>query len=183
MPFKSEAQRRFMFAVMPKTAARWAKHTDKGKKLPEHVSSAKKEAAGATAQPTMEEFVRQFLQHCETRQLNMKQAAELAQLLRIQQLSPDKQANDTVTGLLNLLKDIPYAGFMLGSVTLPTVGGFLGGSYLGKLQNLADDSSSKTLRDIALAKAYRRRADEQKIKRDLSKLQTSGTPGQYVLLS
>lgn len=35
MPFKSQAQRRFMFAKHPKIASRWAKHTPKGSKLPE----------------------------------------------------------------------------------------------------------------------------------------------------
>lgn len=46
MPFKSEAQRRFMFAAekrgdLPEgTAERWQEHTPKGKKLPEHVKQA-----------------------------------------------------------------------------------------------------------------------------------------------
>lgn len=39
MPFKSEAQRRFMYATHPKIAKRWEKHTPKDKKLPENVSS------------------------------------------------------------------------------------------------------------------------------------------------
>ena len=38
MPFKSEAQRRWMFARHPKMAKRWAKHTPKGKQLPEKVA-------------------------------------------------------------------------------------------------------------------------------------------------
>lgn len=41
MPFKSEAQRRWMFARKPKMAKRWAKHTPKGKKLPEKVTEDK----------------------------------------------------------------------------------------------------------------------------------------------
>lgn len=41
MPFESEAQRKYMFAKMPEMAARWARHTPKGKKLPEHVDSEK----------------------------------------------------------------------------------------------------------------------------------------------
>lgn len=40
MPFKSEAQRRFMHAKHPKIADRWEKHTPKGKKLPEKVNEA-----------------------------------------------------------------------------------------------------------------------------------------------
>lgn len=38
MPFKSEAQRRFMYARHPKIAERWQKHTGKGADLPEKVS-------------------------------------------------------------------------------------------------------------------------------------------------
>ena len=47
MPFKSEAQRRFMYAAesrgdVPKgTAARWSEETPKGKKLPEYVKAKK----------------------------------------------------------------------------------------------------------------------------------------------
>ena len=35
MPFKSEAQRRFMYAQHPAIAKRWSAKTPKGKKLPE----------------------------------------------------------------------------------------------------------------------------------------------------
>lgn len=38
MPFKSQAQRRFMYANYPKIAKRWSKHTPKDAKLPEYVS-------------------------------------------------------------------------------------------------------------------------------------------------
>jgi hypothetical protein len=34
MPFKSEAQRRWMYENDPAMARRWEKHTPKGKKLP-----------------------------------------------------------------------------------------------------------------------------------------------------
>lgn len=40
MPFRSEAQRRWMFANDPKMAKRWAKETPK-KKLPEKINSFK----------------------------------------------------------------------------------------------------------------------------------------------
>ena len=44
MPFKSEAQRRYLYAVAPEIAKKLAKKTPKGADLPEHVSnqSAKK---------------------------------------------------------------------------------------------------------------------------------------------
>jgi hypothetical protein len=37
MPFKSKAQRRYMYANYPKIAQRWSKHTPKNTKLPEYV--------------------------------------------------------------------------------------------------------------------------------------------------
>ena len=39
MPFKSEAQRRFLYATNPEVAEKFSKHTKKGKKLPERVKS------------------------------------------------------------------------------------------------------------------------------------------------
>ena len=40
MPFKSDAQRRWMFENHPEMAKRWAAETPKGAKLPEHVGHA-----------------------------------------------------------------------------------------------------------------------------------------------
>jgi hypothetical protein len=40
MPFKSEAQRKFMYATNPKMAAEWEKHT-KSKDLPKKVAKEK----------------------------------------------------------------------------------------------------------------------------------------------
>jgi len=40
MPFKSEAQRRWMYANKPAMAERWQKHTPKGKKLPKRVKKS-----------------------------------------------------------------------------------------------------------------------------------------------
>lgn len=37
MPFKSQAQRKFLFAKHPKIAKEWAEETPKGAKLPDHV--------------------------------------------------------------------------------------------------------------------------------------------------
>jgi hypothetical protein len=42
MPFKSQAQKRWMFAKYPDMAARWAKETPKNKALPEHVKPKKR---------------------------------------------------------------------------------------------------------------------------------------------
>ena len=47
MPFKSKAQRRFMYAKHPKIAKRWSKHTPKGKELPEHVKESTETAASS----------------------------------------------------------------------------------------------------------------------------------------
>ena len=38
MPFKSQAQRSFMYTQHPKMAKEFEKHTPKNKKLPQHVS-------------------------------------------------------------------------------------------------------------------------------------------------
>ena len=42
MPFKSIAQRQWMFANQPAMAKRWAAETPKGKKLPKKVKKNKK---------------------------------------------------------------------------------------------------------------------------------------------
>lgn len=42
MPFKSEAQRRYLFAKHPEVAREFASKTPKGKKLPQHVPTAKR---------------------------------------------------------------------------------------------------------------------------------------------
>jgi hypothetical protein len=42
MPFKSKAQQRYMYATMPKTAAKWAKKTKSIKALPEKKRKAKR---------------------------------------------------------------------------------------------------------------------------------------------
>lgn len=41
MPFKSQAQRAFMYAKHPEIAKKWEKHTPKGKKLPKKVKKKK----------------------------------------------------------------------------------------------------------------------------------------------
>jgi len=45
MPFASESQRRFMYSKHPRIAARWQKHTSKGKKLPEKKKETPQEKA------------------------------------------------------------------------------------------------------------------------------------------
>jgi hypothetical protein len=45
MPFKSKAQRAYLFANYPNVAKEYASHTPKGKKLPEHVEPKKKKPA------------------------------------------------------------------------------------------------------------------------------------------
>lgn len=45
MPFKSDAQRKFMFAKHPDIAKKWAHKYGVPKNLPEHVAGALKRAA------------------------------------------------------------------------------------------------------------------------------------------
>lgn len=40
MPFKSDAQRKYLYAKHPEVAKKFARHTPKGKDLPEHVKGA-----------------------------------------------------------------------------------------------------------------------------------------------
>ena len=42
MPFKSQAQRKFMYSQHPEIAKEFEEHTLKGKKLPEHVKPKSK---------------------------------------------------------------------------------------------------------------------------------------------
>jgi len=42
MPFKSQDQRKFLYANEPEVAKKFAAHTPKGKKLPKKVKSKKK---------------------------------------------------------------------------------------------------------------------------------------------
>lgn len=45
MPFKSDSQRKFLYATDPKLAAKFAKETPKGANLPEKVAARKKALA------------------------------------------------------------------------------------------------------------------------------------------
>jgi hypothetical protein len=45
MPFKSEAQRRYMYRNLPEIAARWEKETPSGAKLPTRVNPKKPRTA------------------------------------------------------------------------------------------------------------------------------------------
>ena len=42
MPFKSQSQRKFMYAKHPEMAKQWQEHTPEGKKLPKKVKKADK---------------------------------------------------------------------------------------------------------------------------------------------
>lgn len=44
MPFKSQNQRKWMYATHPEMAERWEEHTPKGKALPKKVSKNDKKA-------------------------------------------------------------------------------------------------------------------------------------------
>jgi hypothetical protein len=44
MPFRSKAQRKYLFATNPKVARKFAAETPKGKKLPEKVSKRRKKS-------------------------------------------------------------------------------------------------------------------------------------------
>jgi hypothetical protein len=64
MPFKSQAQRKWMYANHPEMAKRWSEHTPKGKKLPEYVNEKKA-------------FVQGFIKRAAEYGVDEKQAFEL----------------------------------------------------------------------------------------------------------
>jgi len=57
MPFKSEAQRRYLYANEPKIAKRWEKETPRNAKLPER---AKKKRKGSSIMAALEEGARRM---------------------------------------------------------------------------------------------------------------------------
>lgn len=69
MPFKSKAQRRWMYANEPEIAKRWEKHTPKGKKIPEKV---KEKTAAMT--PQQKAYINGFVKKAATHGLSSKQA-------------------------------------------------------------------------------------------------------------
>jgi hypothetical protein len=58
MPFQSDAQRRFMYAQHPGIAKRWAKHTPKGKNLPEKKTDSDPEETKDLAEQEKKAFLR-----------------------------------------------------------------------------------------------------------------------------
>ena len=60
MPFKSKAQRRWMYANEPEMARKWSDHTPKGKKLPEYTKQA---AMTNQEQAYINGFVKRANQH------------------------------------------------------------------------------------------------------------------------
>lgn len=82
MPFKSEAQRKWMYANHPAMAKRWQEHTPKGKSLPEHVkkkaASALTEALGPAEDVRLgTPFTDGFLKFCLDQGLTNDQVADM----------------------------------------------------------------------------------------------------------
>lgn len=71
MPFKSEAQRRWMYANHPEMAKRWSEHTPKGKKLPEYVKEKK------ASMNTQEAYINGFVKRAAEYGYSEDQAVEL----------------------------------------------------------------------------------------------------------
>jgi len=62
MPFQTDAQRRFMYAQHPGLAKRWAKHTPKGKDLPEKKTDSDPEETKALTEHEKKAFVKDVWQ-------------------------------------------------------------------------------------------------------------------------
>jgi hypothetical protein len=80
MPFKSKAQRRWMYANHPTMAERWSKHTPKTTKLPEYIKSEKTANMTTQQQAYINGFVKRAAEYGynEYQAINiLKQASEL----------------------------------------------------------------------------------------------------------
>ena len=185
MPFKSLAQRRWMYAAerrgdMPHgTAGRWQKHTPEGTKLPERKHP----------KPTKEAFAAAFLAKCAAAGLTtpdqIKAAAE--NLAAALEGRPQKRASviDILTkptgAVLGTAAGLAPLVPLVGSVGLPVAAGLTAGGVFAGMRNRADADDADTLRMKAVANAYRRRADEARLHNQVKALVASD-PRKYVAI-
>jgi hypothetical protein len=114
MPFKSQAQRRWMYANHPEMAKEWSEHTPKGAKLPEHVKH--KKADMSTEQAYIKGFMKRAAEHGlsdEQASVLLKESAEMPEALK--------------KALMKILKNKKVQGDMKNRLAA----GAIGGGYLG----------------------------------------------------
>lgn len=186
MPFKSEAQRRWMYAaearkeVPPGTAERWEHHTP-AKKLPPR--------AGEKPKPTVDKkaFVEAFLTKCAADGLTTPAAiTAAAEQFAAECLAAVKRAS--VGSVAEGIGDL--GGRALGTwATTGAIGSILAPAALGvgvgtagaQMRNKIDQDDDEALRIAAVAAAYRRRAAEAKTQDQVRKL-IANDPSRYVVL-
>lgn len=97
MPFKSQAQRRWMYATHPEMAKRWEEHTPK-KKLPEHVKNAVARIAAQvkTAEPPPPEGVSSKEWDRILQKGAIKRVKKTVKLAATTPLSPDQYVNQII---------------------------------------------------------------------------------------
>lgn len=182
MPFKSKAQQRFMFAAeargeVPKgTAREWAHATKDIKSLPERKKKKKKA------------FVDSFLAVCVRDGIAPRDAVKVAEAYAatLEKAAAAKRAIEAPSGQALASAGGGAAELLgrlgiLGTVGLPGLIGAGAGLGAGALHNQADRSDLETMRRLAMARAYRRRADDLQLRHELGKMQTQ-EPGKYVVL-
>jgi len=69
MPFKSKAQRRWMYANHPEMAKEWEEHTTKGSKLPEHVKKS--------SMNTQQAYINGFFKRAKEHGVDKEEALEM----------------------------------------------------------------------------------------------------------
>lgn len=176
MPFVSKSQQRLFFAkeknneLPPGTAKRWAAHTKNMKNLPEHKKDKETEKKA---------FVAAFLLKCAAEGITAPgQVARAAEQLVTTLRTKQAEGGFSVPGILG---GMALAGPLLGSVALPTLGGYVGGHVGGLAHNKLDEDDFRTLALNAEANAYRRRAALAKTHAQVRQLLASD-PSKYVVL-
>lgn len=176
MPSTSQAQRAYLFATKGEQWTRAHGFANRGK-LPERARPKKKHDKKA--------FVEAFAAACVRDGLAPAQVAERAKALAASVKRADTPVLGEAAGLAGNvfggLKDLGVNGFLLGSVGLPAVAGTLAGAAAGHLHNQANSDDLDAQRRLALARAYRRRADDLAARREADRL-AAAHPGKYVVL-
>jgi len=188
MPFASKAQQRYLFSTHPAIARRFADHTPDMSALPERAKKTKKKDE-TEKKPEKKAFSERAAEWCFRRGVPPREAARLLEKVAAAleagargKGAADESLADLAGRGLGALGGLATNMGLLGTVGVPAAGGLLGGVALGHLRNEADTADAESLRRLALARAYQRRAQELALRRQVNQLQDKH-PGRYVVLS
>lgn len=188
MPFKSKAQVSKCYAEKKKNpnstwdCSAWAKETQNMKKLPN-----KKDVETTNAK---EAFVKGFVNTCFA--LGITDKKEMTKLAK-DNAAFIKNSEDGVTSAIfngagkalghvtGLSADALKALALGGSIGLPFAVGAGTGHLLGGLRNKLDVQDLDAMRNEAIARAYRRKTDELRTRREAMEMEQNN-PGVYKVL-